>query len=125
MEAATFSLSAVDHGLDDSAIASISFMLSALPLRPSAATARICQVVKSRFLKLNSSHIEYVLEAMNKNPSDIRNIRAYLLTALYNASLTIDNYYSALVNHDFYGQDRSAGLKKPKTYDYSLCEDTL
>ena len=83
------------------------------------------QVVKSRFLKLNSSHIEYVLEAMNKNPSDIRNIRAYLLTALYNASLTIDNYYSALVNHDFYGQDRSAGSKKPKSYDYSLCEDTL
>ena len=83
------------------------------------------QVVKSRFLKLNSSHIEYVLDAMNKNPSDIRNIRAYLLTALYNASLTIDNYYSALVNHDFYGQDRSAGSKKPKTYDYSLCEDTL
>ena len=83
------------------------------------------QVVKSRFLKLNSSHIEYVLEAMNKNPSDIRNIRAYLLTALYNASLTIDNYYSALVNHDFYGQDRSAGSKKPKTYDYSLYEDTL
>lgn len=83
------------------------------------------QVVKSRFLKLNSSHIEYVLEAMNNNPSDIRNIRAYLLTALYNASLTIDNYYSSLVNHDFYGQDRSAGSKKPKTYDYSLCEDTL
>ena len=83
------------------------------------------QVVKSRFLKLNSSHIEYVLEAMNKNPADIRNIRAYLLTALYNASLTIDNYYSALVNHDFYGQDRTAGSKKPKTYDYSLCEDTL
>ena len=83
------------------------------------------QVVKSRFLKLNSSHIEYVLDAMNKNPSDIRNIRTYLLTALYNASLTIDNYYSALVNHDFYEQDRSAGSKKSKTYDYSLCEDTL
>ena len=83
------------------------------------------QVVKSRFLKLNSSHIEYVLEAMNKNPSDIRKIRAYLLTALYNASWTIDNYYSALVNRDFYGQNRSAGSKKPKTYDYSLCEDTL
>ena len=43
MEAAAFSLSAVDHGLDDSAIASISFMLSALPLRPSASTARICR----------------------------------------------------------------------------------
>ncbi len=65
------------------------------------------QVVKSRFLKLNSSHIEYVFEVMNKNPSDIRNIKAYLLTTLYNASLTIDNYYSALVNHDFHGQDYS------------------
>ena len=63
------------------------------------------QVVKSRFLKLNSSHIEYVFEVMNKNPADIRNIKAYLLTALYNSSLTIDNYYSALVNHDFYGRD--------------------
>ena len=62
------------------------------------------QVVKSRFLKLNSSHIEYVLHAMNECPSNIRNIRAYMLTTLYNASLTMDNYYSALVNHDLYGQ---------------------
>lgn len=62
------------------------------------------QVVKSRFLKLNSSHIEYVLHAMNDCPSDIRNIRGYMLTTLYNASLTMDNYYSALVNHDLYGQ---------------------
>ena len=64
------------------------------------------QVVKSRFLKLDSSHIEYVLQAMNENPSAIRNIRAYLLTALYNAPLTMDNYYSALVNHDLYGGGR-------------------
>ena len=64
------------------------------------------QVVKSRFLKLNSSHIEYVLQAMNDNPTAIRNIRAYLLTALYNAPLTTDNYYSALVNHDLYGGGR-------------------
>lgn len=64
------------------------------------------QVVKSRFLKLNSSHIEYVLQAMNDNPTAIRNIRAYLLIALYNAPLTMDNYYSALVNHDLYGGDR-------------------
>lgn len=62
------------------------------------------QVVKSRFLKLNSSHIEYVLHAMDECPSDIRNIRAYMLTTLYNASLTMDNYYSALVNHDLYGR---------------------
>jgi len=64
------------------------------------------QVVKSRFLKLNSSHIEYVLQAMDECPSDIRNIRAYMLTTLYNASLTMDNYYSALVNHDLYGGGR-------------------
>lgn len=73
------------------------------------------QVVKSRFLKLDSSHIEYVLQAMNDNPSDIRNIRAYMLTALYNASLTMDNYYSALVNRDFYG---GGGKPKSKPYDY-------
>lgn len=64
------------------------------------------QAVKSRFLKLNSSHIEYVLQAMDECPSDIRNIRAYMLTTLYNASLTMDNYYSALVNHDLYGGGR-------------------
>ena len=61
-------------------------------------------VVKSRFLKLDSGHIDYVLQAMNDCPTDIRNIRAYLLTALYNASLTIDNYYSARVNYDFHGK---------------------
>ena len=66
------------------------------------------QVVKSRFLKLNSSHIEYVLQAMDECPSDIRNIRAYMLTTLYNASLTMDNYYSALVNHDLYGGGRKS-----------------
>ena len=61
------------------------------------------EVVKSRFLKLDSSHIEYVLHAMDQCPSDIRNIRAYMLTILYNAPVTMDNYYSALVNHDLYG----------------------
>ena len=67
------------------------------------------QVEKSRFLKLTSMHIEYVFDAMRDNPSDIRNIRAYLLTTLYNAALTIDNYYSAKVNHDLYGVPESSG----------------
>ena len=61
------------------------------------------QVVKSRFLKLDSSHIEYVFHAMKECPSNIRNIRAYLLTTLYNAPATMDNFYSARVNHDFNG----------------------
>lgn len=61
------------------------------------------EVVKSTFLKLDESHIDYVLTAMNKNPTDVRNIRAYLITALYNAPKTIDNYYQAWVNHDLKG----------------------
>lgn len=61
------------------------------------------QVVKSVFLKLNSSHITYVLWCMEKNTSKNRNIRAYLLTALYNAPNTIDSYYRAAVKHDMYG----------------------
>lgn len=61
------------------------------------------QVVKSRFLKLDSSHIRYVLSSMSDNTTYIRNIKKYLLAALYNAPATIGNYYSALVNHDMYG----------------------
>lgn len=61
------------------------------------------EIVKSRFLKLNSSHIDYVLTALKKNTSEVKNIRAYLITALYNASTTIDSYYTAWVNHDMYG----------------------
>ena len=61
------------------------------------------EIVKSRFLKLDNSHIDYVLTALQKNTSEVRNIRAYLVTALYNAPATIGNYYSAWVNHDMYG----------------------
>ena len=58
------------------------------------------EVVKSTFLKLNSNHIEYVLEAMDKNSSDVRNIRSYLITALYNSRFTLNSYWGARVNHD-------------------------
>ena len=61
------------------------------------------EVVKSRLLKLESHHIEYVLGCMADNTTCVRNIKKYLLTALYNAPVTISNYYSALVNHDIYG----------------------
>lgn len=60
------------------------------------------EVVKSRFLKLNSSHIEYVLDRMRENTTYVRNIKKYLLAALYNAPATIDSYYASLVNHDLY-----------------------
>lgn len=61
------------------------------------------QVVKSRFLKLDSSHIEYVLDRMRENTTYVRNIKKYLLAALYNAPATIDSYYTSLVSHDMYG----------------------
>lgn len=61
------------------------------------------EAVKSRLLKLDDSHIEYVLECLDKNTTDIRNIRSYILTALYQAPTTISSYYSALVNHDMHG----------------------
>ena len=61
------------------------------------------EVVKSRFLKLNSSHIEYVLDRMRENTTYVRNIKKYLLAVLYNAPATIDSYYASLVNHDLYG----------------------
>lgn len=57
-------------------------------------------IVKSVFLKLNSSHIEYVLDAMDNNVSDVRNIRSYLITALYNSRLTLNSYWKSRVNHD-------------------------
>ena len=61
------------------------------------------EVVKSRFLKLDSSHIEYVLDRMRENTTYVRNIKKYLLAALYNAPATIGSYYTSLVSHDLYG----------------------
>ena len=58
------------------------------------------EVVKSRFLKLNASHIQYVMSCKKENTTRIRNIKKYLLAALYNATFTMGSYYSALVQHD-------------------------
>ena len=67
-------------------------------------------VVRSRFLKLNAEHIEYILDRMEENTTQIRNIKKYLLAALYNAPVTMDSYYSALVGHDLYGP----GTRRPQ-----------
>lgn len=61
------------------------------------------QFVKGKLLKVDYSHIQYVLECLHKNTTKIHNIRAYLLTCLFNAPSTINNYYRAEVNHDMYG----------------------
>ena len=61
------------------------------------------EIVKSRLLKLNMTHIQYVFECMKKNTTKVWNIKQYLLASLYNAASTIGHYYTAEVNHDLYG----------------------
>ena len=58
------------------------------------------EVVRSRFLKLTSEHIRFVMDCMKKNTTDVRNMKQYLLTVLFNSPTTINNYYTAQVNHD-------------------------
>lgn len=62
------------------------------------------EAVKDRFWQLEQSHIEYVLDRMMETTTKIRNIRGYLLTALYNAPATIGHFFQAEVQHDLYGQ---------------------
>ena len=56
--------------------------------------------VKYVFLKINEFHIEYVFESLNKNTTDIKNIKSYLITCLYNSVFTIESYYDAKMRHD-------------------------
>ena len=71
-----------------------------------AGTDYPAEVVRSRLLKLDMEHIKFVFDCLKENTTKIRNIKQYLLTTLYNAPTTIGNYYSALVQHDLYGDSR-------------------
>ncbi len=61
------------------------------------------ELVKSRFLKLNGGHVAYVMDCMKNTVTKITNIRAYLITTLYNAPSTMSHYYQQEVQHDMYG----------------------
>ena len=61
------------------------------------------EVVRSKLLKLNSEHIRFVMDCLKQNTTRIRNIRQYLLAALFNAPSTMNSYYTALVAHDMAG----------------------
>ena len=75
------------------------------------------ELVKSKFMKLDSEHIRFVLDCMRENTTKIRNIKQYLKAALFNAPSTIGNYYTSLVSHDM----ASDAWNKPKSGfpDYS------
>lgn len=63
------------------------------------------ELVKAKFMKLDSSHIEFVRDCMQENTTKVRNIKQYLKAVLFNAPSTIRNYYTALVNPDMYGRN--------------------
>ena len=77
-------------------------------------------VVKSQFLKMNSGHIEYVMDCLKQNTTKVRNIKQYLLGTLYNAPLTMSSYYQAEVNHDFPQYAKGAVPKKEQRNRISL-----
>lgn len=58
------------------------------------------EIVRAKLLKLTGEHIRFVMDCLRKNTAQIRNIRQYLLTALFNAPSTMNSYYTALVAHD-------------------------
>ena len=58
------------------------------------------EVVRSRFLNLDSEHIRFVMDGMQKNTTEVRNMKQYLLAVLFNAPTTISNHYTVQVNHD-------------------------
>ena len=68
-----------------------------------AGMERPVAIVKSQFMKLNMEHIQYVISCLQKNTKKIGNIKSYMLTALYNAPMTMEHYYQAQVNYDVHG----------------------
>ena len=73
------------------------------------------ELVKSKFMKLNSEHIRFVLDCMQENTTKIRNIKQYLKAVLFNAPSTIDSYYTSLVAHDM--ASGALAPRKPKYGD--------
>lgn len=61
-------------------------------------------VVKAHLLKLDAGHIRFVFDCLKNNTTQIKNIKQYLLTTLYNAPVTMENHYAAQVNYDLYGR---------------------
>ena len=80
------------------------------------------ELVKSKFMKLNSEHIRFVLDCMQENTTKIRNIKQYMKAALFNAPSTIGSYYTSLVSHDMYGGRTIQSAKSKGIPDYTCNE---
>lgn len=107
------------------------FQLIVDSCRTSSPTIRIggedypAEKVRERFLKLNSFHLEYVIDAMKHTKTKIRNIRSYLLTALYRSPQTITSYYQAEVNHDLFDSEQAKAKNPPGNYSPSYTDAEL
>jgi disulfide oxidoreductase YuzD len=93
-----------NHRADD--IDNIVNIMTDIASLPDESTIRVnsislpVTVIRERFMMVKEAHIDYILDVLNDNPSDIKNIRAYLITTIFNAPTTISQYYKAKVNHD-------------------------
>ena len=81
------------------------------------------EIVRSRFLKLDSSHIEFVMDCLQKNTTQVRNMKQYLLAVLFNAPTTMNNHYTSLVNHDMHaGAGKGRLLSCQRRHDMNQME---
>ena len=80
------------------------------------------ELVKSKFMKLSSEHIRFVLDCMQENTTKIRNIKQYMKAALFNAPSTIGSYYTSLVSHDMYGGRTIQSARSKGIPDYTCNE---
>ena len=80
------------------------------------------ELVKAKFMKLNSEHIRFVLDCMQENTTKIRNIKQYMKAALFNAPSTIGSYYTSLVSHDMYGGCTIQSARSKGIPDYTCNE---
>ena len=80
------------------------------------------ELVKAKFMKLNSSHIEFVFDCMKENTTKIRNIKQYMKATLFNAPSTIGSYYTSLVSHDMYGGRTIQSARSKGIPDYTCNE---
>ena len=82
----------------------------------------LAELVKAKFMKLNSEHIRFVLDCMQENTTKIRNIKQYMKAALFNAPSTIGSYYTSLVSHDMYGGRTIQSARSKGIPDYTCNE---
>ena len=80
------------------------------------------ELVKTKFMKLNSEHIRFVLDCMQENTTKIRNIKQYMKATLFNAPSTIGSYYTSLVSHDMYGGHTIQSARSRGIPDYTCNE---